>query len=396
MDFSPGSLRKIGTIAFVSIVLVGSFLQFVPYLALASASTNGNVLKFSSTGSYYQSDLNVAANVSEIVPVNSTIISYNNPALDFTYPRVLDLSKAGPYVLAPIQGMDDANISKFLIENGFDYLLLPSPTGYEFASFQAHLARTPLLQRILADRWVVAVDTNSTALIGRGMVGYWPFDEDAGTVAIDLSGNGHTLTAHTTGTGTAGWATGKFGYAASVSGDTGTAATNQGYYSGTTNITTPSALSACIWFYPTSAASYGTTIELAEDNTYVGRILYNQWGQVRLQLGAGGNVATVDITSNTTAPLNKWSQTCFTYDGVTTALYLNGASVGSSTALSGSLDTVTEVLVGNSQTWTHGFQYNFNGRLDTAEIWTQALTASQVQEDYSSYAWTLYRVEVPS
>ena len=156
---SNGSLRKIGTIAFVSIVLVGSFLQFVPYLALASASTNGNVLNFSSTGSYYQGDLNYAKKVGKIVPVNSEIITYNNPALDFTYPRVLDLAKAGPYVLAPIQGKDNANISRFLIKNGFDYLLLPSSTSYQWAAFQAYLAGTPLLQRILADKLVVAVGT---------------------------------------------------------------------------------------------------------------------------------------------------------------------------------------------------------------------------------------------
>lgn len=152
------NLRRLGTVAFISILLVGSFLQFVPYLELASASTNGNILNFSSTGSYYQPDLDVAISVSKIVPGNSTIITWNNPALDFTYPRVLDLARSGTYVLTPIQGMDEANISMFLIENGFDYLLLPSGAGNVGTSFHYYLMKTPLLLRILTDRWVIAVD----------------------------------------------------------------------------------------------------------------------------------------------------------------------------------------------------------------------------------------------
>ena len=156
---SNGSLKKIRTIALIAIVLVGAFLQFVPYLALASASTNGKILNFSSTGSYYQHDLKVATRVSKIVPANSMIITYGDPALDFTYPKVLDLTWVGPYALTPIQGMNDSDISKFLIKNGFDYLLLPSKASYEWASYEAYLAGTPLLQRILADTGVVPVKT---------------------------------------------------------------------------------------------------------------------------------------------------------------------------------------------------------------------------------------------
>ena len=51
-----------------------------------------------------------------------------------------------------------------------------------------------------------------------GLVGYWPFDEGAGTVADDFSGNGNAVTLATDGSALPAWVPGKFGHALSFDG----------------------------------------------------------------------------------------------------------------------------------------------------------------------------------
>jgi len=150
--------------AFVIIlVLVGSFIQFTPYLALASSDTNGNILNFSNVGSFYQSDLNVTATVVKLLPANSTIITYGNVALAYTYPKVLDLYRGGePYLNEILQGQEGENVSRALLAHGFDFLLLPSSQNSQFDSFMRFVDSAPALRKILADPWIVLVKPTFT------------------------------------------------------------------------------------------------------------------------------------------------------------------------------------------------------------------------------------------
>jgi hypothetical protein len=152
-------LKQFGKASLLFLVLVGSFLQFTPYLALASSETHGNVLNFSTVGSYYQSDLNVSATVVKILPVNSTVITYSNPALAFTNPKVLDLSRGGAeYLQAILQGVEGESVSRVLLKHGFVYLLLPSDGSPRFGAFMGLANQTQVIQQILADPWILPVN----------------------------------------------------------------------------------------------------------------------------------------------------------------------------------------------------------------------------------------------
>jgi hypothetical protein len=157
-------LKRIGTVAVISILIVGSFIQFVPYLEFASSTTNGNILSFSNSPGnygYYQYDIEVAVNVSKIIPTNSCVITFATAALPLVQLCVLDLYRGGIGPLTQAQGLDGGNLSTTLIENGFGFLLLPAGANFLWTTFQAYVNATPLLQAILADRYIVPVIANN-------------------------------------------------------------------------------------------------------------------------------------------------------------------------------------------------------------------------------------------
>src|SRR3989344_9098411 len=85
--------------------------------------------------------------------------------------------------------------------------------------------------------------TNATSdSLNQGLVGYWSFDEDAGTTVPDHSGSGNTGTATNGPNGT----TGQLGRALSFDG-------SDDYVVTTLNVAGQSALTASAWFYQTNS-----------------------------------------------------------------------------------------------------------------------------------------------
>jgi hypothetical protein len=163
---SSAALKRVGRVSLLVLVLVGSFIQFAPYLALSSTQGNGNILNFANVGSYYQSDLNVAAAVVKVLPPNSTIITYANPALAYTYPKVLDLYRGGePYLFSILQGLKGENVSSALLRHGFSYLLLPSAQNSQFRGLTELADSTPWLQQILNNPWILSVNSTLSGWI---------------------------------------------------------------------------------------------------------------------------------------------------------------------------------------------------------------------------------------
>jgi hypothetical protein len=89
-------------------------------------------------------------------------------------------------------------------------------------------------------------------------------------------------------------------------------------------------------------------------------------------------------TPSDSAPLrpNRWSHVAGVYDGATVSFYLNGVLVGASTAASGFIvPSGNNLQIGHDP--SNPGRY-FNGLIDEPSIYTNALTADQIQLIYSA------------
>lgn len=82
-----------------------------------------------------------------------------------------------------------------------------------------------------------------------------------------------------------------------------------------------------------------------------------------------------------------WYFLCGTYDGTTMTLYLNGASVGTSTAASGAMSTgAFSLYLGNNN-----LSGEFNAHyVDELGIWSRALSSTEISQLYNSGAGLQY------
>jgi hypothetical protein len=89
------------------------------------------------------------------------------------------------------------------------------------------------------------------------------------------------------------------------------------------------------------------------------------------------NVATVNLGSLTDNVLYNLG---ITYDGTTTNMYVNGVSIGSSTAMSGALNSKTYAYIGSTAAATEFY----NGSIYTTSLYNRALSASEIQQNFNA------------
>jgi hypothetical protein len=107
---------------------------------------------------------------------------------------------------------------------------------------------------------------------------------------------------------------------------------------------------------------------------FIGSII--QSSQTRLRINYN-NVATVNLGNlidNTTYNL------VITYNGATTLMYVNGMSIGSSTAMTGNLNSRTFGYVGS----TAQSSEFLNGRVFQTLLYNRALSAQEIQQNYNA------------
>ena len=92
------------------------------------------------------------------------------------------------------------------------------------------------------------------------------------------------------------------------------------------------------------------------------------------------NVAS-HITSASPLPLNTWVHLAATYDGATLSIYLNGALQGSTGLTGGYTGATVPLAIGAASWFSGGFT---KGVMDGVELYSRALSASQVNALYSS------------
>ena len=94
---------------------------------------------------------------------------------------------------------------------------------------------------------------------------------------------------------------------------------------------------------------------------------------------------TPNVTSNVTSaspiPLNTWVHLAATYDGATVSIYVNGALQGSTGLTGGYTGATAPLAIGAASWFTGGFT---KGLMDGVELYSRALSASQVNALFSS------------
>ncbi len=215
-----------------------------------------------------------------------------------------------------------------------------------------------------------------------GLVAAYGFNEGAGTVLGDASGN--NLNGAITG---ATWnSTGKFGKALSFDGNSNwvTVADNN-----LLDLTTAMTLEA--WVRPSVANSWDTVL-MKEDRTYdLAYSLYSAAGAGNPPVGylqAGGYG---EALGNSVVPVNQWSHLALTYDNASLRLYVNGILVASK-AKSGTITTTASPLrIGGNNVWGEFF----NGLIDEVRIYNRVLAAAEIQTDMNTPVGTPLQLAGP-
>jgi len=227
--------------------------------------------------------------------------------------------------------------------------------------------------RAFVSRWFAVVAAvicaSAPASAQTGLVAAYAFDDGAGTIAKDVSGNALNGTLSN-----ATWtAAGKYGVALS--------------FNGTTS-----------WVTVADAAVLDLTSAMTLE-AWVKASAVADWRSVILKERAGGlcyalyasntnstpsayirRSADIDATSASTLPVNQWVHLAATYNGTSLILYMNGAPVASQ-AVTGSMATSTAALrIGGDSVWGEYFA----GLIDEVRVYNRALSQSEIQTDMAT------------
>ena len=211
----------------------------------------------------------------------------------------------------------------------------------------------------------VTVSNTSSGIPTAGLIGYWNFDEDAGTIAHDTSGSGYNGTVNN-----AVWVPGKINFAVSFNGNSSDVVTP--------NIALGSTFSISTWVNP-AAVQQGGYARIAETQYSPGFYLGTNITGTAYKLivnGAAGATGTCGLSYGCAeggAVTTGWHLVTATFDGATARLYLDGVVVGSDTFTLG--NTSLPLYIGR-YFGSNGF--GWNGAIDEVRLYNRALSATEV------------------
>ena len=209
-----------------------------------------------------------------------------------------------------------------------------------------------------------------------GLVGYWNFDEGAGTSVGDLSGVGNNGTLINGG---GAWVSGHFGTALQFSGTAGSGSTRV-EISNSASLQITSAITFAAWVRVDNIN--GDAPILAKEG---GGGLLSYWfgafptGYFGMLLDHDGNQGwDGDDRDQNGITQGTWMHIASTWDGSQISHYLNGTFVSGGIAFSGAVNVSTARLFIGANS-----EYNttaFTGLIDDLYLYNRALSQSEVQQ----------------
>ncbi len=219
--------------------------------------------------------------------------------------------------------------------------------------------------------------------LGAYAVGIWDFDEGSGTIANDTSGNNNN------GTLTNGpvWrcASTDKDYTPSGKGcslEFDGINDNVNIPNSTALLSNSNIFTLEAWFYMKGGSgghiiSKGYAVEF--------NVMAFTDGRINSKLHPWFGDATAVIAGPGIFSLNEWTHVAITFDGNNLKIYVNGKLEKTSTAVSGDRDKANyPVRIGEDPIYPHySWSPNFNGLIDRAKIYEQALSEAQIGQLYA-------------
>ncbi|MFC1623923.1 LamG domain-containing protein [Candidatus Omnitrophota bacterium] len=212
---------------------------------------------------------------------------------------------------------------------------------------------------------------------GNPPVGWWQFDENAGTDAYDRSGNNNngTITNAT-------WAAGKYGNALSFDGSGDYVAL------GTSLLNSQSAQTISAWIYinslPTSTDYWKFPTIVHKGNVYI-NFGYNNNGKLIGYYYNSSSQPVTSINSSSSMTTGKWYHVAWTWTATVTKLYIDGQEEYSGTNIGpgynlNSAHANGDVRIGLSPAAS---SQGVNGLIDDLKIYSYTRTQAQIAYDYN-------------
>ena len=211
------------------------------------------------------------------------------------------------------------------------------------------------------------------------LVAYWKFDEGSGTVAHDSSGKGNDGTVYG-----AVWSDSALSFDGAD--DYVDAGNNQ-------SLQTTKSLTISAWIYPTGLGTTQTVIVSKGDVTYAGRLAYQlffsrqAWPEILyfgICNGANNNYVVI---SPAVISQNNWYYVAVVFDRIAKTLtaYVDGEPSGTPASnIDVDINNVTyPVYIG--RVWNVEYAGRcFRGKIAKVKIYSYALSAKEIQEDYKA------------
>lgn len=219
-----------------------------------------------------------------------------------------------------------------------------------------------------------------------GLIGWWKFDENAGTIASDSSGNNNAGTL----IGGPIWSTTdyKVGSGALVLNGNGQYVDVPGF----SGISGSGVTTVSLWIKPLATGgavisqwSSGRLLEL--DTLGTGFSASWRYG------GAGGSGATLmNMSGSNTLNLNEWQHIVFVYNNPSSLFYKNGVLLNTATGNGGVLNTgiIDPLRIGRNNIPSY-----FSGSIDDVRVYSRVLSADEIASLYTSGSGVVQPPVVP-
>lgn len=220
-----------------------------------------------------------------------------------------------------------------------------------------------------ADRTALSKPPNNL-----GLVGYWSFDDGAGTIATDFSGNGN----HGTLVNSPEWILGKRGKALQFDGASDHVNVDTASWSASTG-------TFSFWVSPTRVQSGTVNYVLCHHSGSgsgcgIGNRIYARIEDGNLVIGLG---ATGNIITSQSAPLNTWTHFAFSYNNGAYEVFKNGLLTNAG-SYGDSLTIQTAAAIGADNTAPTASA--FGGLIDEVRIYNRALAPAEIERLYRAGA----------